>query len=62
MFRQQETRTEEWNQNQWQDNRPSSYETWQMIAKVITTGDTSFYKPTLKPNTHWINWQDSGSL
>lgn len=62
MFRQQETRTEEWNQNQWRDNRPSSYETWQMIAKVIATKDTSFYKPTLQANTHWKNWPDSGSL
>jgi len=62
MFRQQVVRTEEWNQNQWQDNRPSSYETWQMIAKVIETGDTSFYKPTLEANTHWKNWPESGSL
>ena len=62
MFRQQEARTYEWNQNQWQDNRPSSYETWQMIANVIATGDTSFYQPTLEPNTHWKNWPESGSL
>lgn len=62
MFRQQEARTDEWNQNQWQDNRPSSYETWQMIAKVIETGDISFYKPTLQANTHWKNWPESGSL
>jgi len=62
LFRQQETRTDEWNQNQWQDNRPSSYDTWQMIAKVITTGDTSCYKPTLEANTHWKNWPESGSL
>lgn len=62
MFRQQEARTDEWNQNQWQGNRPSSYETWQLIAKVITAGDTSFYKPTLEANTHWKNWPESGSL
>jgi len=62
MFRQQEARTEEWNQSQWQDNRPSSYETWQLIAKAIVTGDTSFYKPTFEANTHWKNWPDSGSL
>jgi len=62
MCRQQEARTEEWNQSQWQDNRPSSYETWQLIAKVIVTGDTSFYKPTFEANTHWKNWLDSGSL
>jgi hypothetical protein len=62
LFRQQEARTDEWNQNQWQDNRPSSYETWRMIAKVIATGDTSCYKPTLEANTHWKNWPESGSL
>jgi hypothetical protein len=62
LFRQQEQRTEHWNQIQWQDNRPSSYETWQQIAKVIITGDTSFYKPTLEANTHWKHWPDSGSL
>ncbi|QEC40857.1 DUF7003 family protein [Pseudobacter ginsenosidimutans] len=62
MFRQQEKLTSKYNQNQYQDNRPSSYETWQLIAKVIATGDTTLYKPTLKPNTHWKNWPDSGSL
>lgn len=50
------------NKENYDNNRPSAYETWQMIAKVITTGDVSFYKPTLKPNTHWSNWPDSGSL
>lgn len=62
MARQQEESTEAFNQDQYQNNRPSSYETWQLIAKVIATGDTSFYKPTLPPNTHWKNWPDSGSL
>ena len=62
MFRQQEQSTSGFNQNQYQDNRPSSYETWQLIAKVIATGDTTLYKPTLKPNTHWTNWPDSGSM
>jgi hypothetical protein len=62
MFRQQEHSTSSYNQNQYQDNRPSSYETWKLIAKVIATGDTSLYKPTLEPNTHWENWPDSGSM
>ena len=62
MFRQQEHANSNFNQNQWQDNRPSSYETWKLLAKVIATGDTSFYKPTLAPNTHWRNWPDSGSM
>lgn len=45
-----------------ENNSPSKYETWRMIAKVIVTGDTKYYKPTLKPNTHWSNYPDSGSL
>jgi len=62
IFREQEESNSNFNQKEWQDNRPSSYETWQLIAKVISTGDTSFYKPTLEPNTHWRNWPDSGSM
>lgn len=62
MVRQQEKSTNEYNQNQYQGNRPSSYETWQLIAKVIATGDTTLYKPTLKPNTHWTNWLNSGRM
>ena len=62
LFRQQEQANSSFNQGQWQDNRPSSYETWQLLAKVIVTGDTTLYKPTLEPNTHWKNWPDSGSL
>lgn len=62
MVRQQEESTDGFNQDQYQNNRPSSYETWQLIARVIATGDTSLYRPTLAPNTHWKNWPDSGSL
>lgn len=62
LFRQEEQRNSEYNNQQWQDNRPSSYETWQLIAKVIVTGDTSHYKPTLEPNTHWKYYPESGSL
>jgi len=62
MFRQQEQLNNSFNQGQLQNNRPSSYETWQLLAKVISTGDTSLYKPTLEPNTHWKNWPDSGSM
>jgi hypothetical protein len=62
MLRQQEESNNNFNQIQWQDNRPGSYETWRLIAKVIATGDPSLYLPTLKPNTHWKNWPDSGSL
>lgn len=41
---------------------PSEQETFQMIAKVLVTGKTKYYKPTKKPNTHWSNWPESGGL
>jgi hypothetical protein len=62
IFRQGEQRNSERNQQQWLDNRPSSYETWQQIARVLVTGDTSFYKPTLEPTTHWKFHPESGGL
>ena len=62
LFRYQEQSNSNFNKSQWQDNRPSSYETWQLLAKVIATGDISIYKPTLQPNSHWTNWLESGSL
>lgn len=62
LYRTQEQSNESHNQAQWNDNRPSSYETWRLLAKVIATGDPSAYQPTLLPNTHWKFWPDSGSL
>lgn len=61
-FRQQEIRSNNRNKEIWENNRPSSYETWQQIAKAIVTNDPKQYKPTLEPNTHWSNWPDSGSM
>jgi hypothetical protein len=62
MMIQQEQVKNDYNQKQWLESRPSSYETWQLLTKVITTGDINLYKPTLPPNTHWTNWPDSGSM
>lgn len=42
-------------------NLPSSQETYQLIAKILVTRDTTFWKPKLKPNNHWTNWE-SGNL
>jgi hypothetical protein len=42
--------------------KPSRYETFQQIAKVLDTKDTSYWKPTLKPNNHWKNWPKAGGL
>lgn len=43
-------------------NKPSTIETWELITDVILSNDTSCYKPSNKPNSHWRNWLDSGSL
>jgi hypothetical protein len=43
-------------------NRPGSYETWQLIARVIVTGDKDLYKPTLAPNSHWKHWPEAGTM
>jgi Family of unknown function (DUF7003) len=41
---------------------PSSYETYRLIAEVLAGRDPSRYRPTLKPNSHWSNWPQAGSL
>lgn len=61
-FQQQEILSDDWNREVWENKRPSSYETWQLIATVISTNDINQFKPTLEPNTHWTNWTDSGSM
>lgn len=50
------------NLEQWENNRPSIYETWQLIAQAIVSGDPQDYTPAAKPNSHWSNWPKSGSL
>ena len=39
-----------------------NYETFQQIAMVLNTKDTSIFKPTLKPNNDWLNWPNGGAL
>jgi hypothetical protein len=46
----------------WRETQPSSYETWQQIAKVIATGDSRHYKPASMPNSHWKNWPEGGAM
>jgi hypothetical protein len=44
------------------NKRPSRSETFQQLADVLVTGDTSHYRPTELANTHWKNWPDGGTL
>lgn len=41
---------------------PSENETFQQIAKVLEFNNPDLYKPTHKPNTHWKNWPEGGTL
>jgi hypothetical protein len=41
---------------------PGQCETFQMIAEVIAHDDPSLYQPTVRPNTHWSNWPNAGSI
>jgi hypothetical protein len=43
-------------------NKPSSYETFRLIAKILVTKDTTLWKPTLPANNDWRNWPEAGSL
>lgn len=40
-----------------QTDPPSEQETYQLMAKVLLKRDTTNWKPTLKPNNHWTNWE-----
>jgi hypothetical protein len=44
MIKEEKDKTKKWNSEQWNNNRPSSYETWQQIANVIASGDISHHK------------------
>lgn len=53
----------DWNHPDCADSElPSKNETFKQIAKVLESGKTEFYKPTEKPNNHWKNWPDGGTL
>jgi hypothetical protein len=43
-------------------DKPSSYETFPLIAKVLVSGDPAHYQPTLPPTNHWRNWPEAGGL
>ena len=42
--------------------KPSSYETYVMIADILVSRDTTKWKPTLKPNNDWRNWPNAGHM
>lgn len=44
------------------NERPSNSETFRQIAEVLVSGDTTRYRPSEQPNTHWTNWPAGGTL
>jgi hypothetical protein len=46
--------------NKFVGEKPSSYETFQQIAKVLVTKNKELYTPTLVPNNDWRNWPNAG--
>lgn len=54
---------EEWHHPDLLENeRPSTSVTFQQIASVLASGDSSKYQPNEPPNTHWSNWPEGGTL
>jgi len=54
---------DEWNHPDLCDGiLPSQSETFQMLAAVVETGNIAEYRPSLPPNTHWLNWPGGGTL
>lgn len=43
-------------------DKPSTYETFQLIAKILVSKDTSLWRPKLQPNNDWRNYPNSGNL
>ncbi len=41
---------------------PSQTDTFQLIADIIFTGNSTLYHPTSKANTHWSNWPQAGNV
>jgi hypothetical protein len=42
--------------------RPSSYETYPLLAEVLVSRDPTRWRPRLPANTHWSNWPEAGGL
>lgn len=56
-------RLDEWNHpDLTNEETPGNSETFRMLAEAIAHGDASHYRPTVKPNTHWRNWPEGGTL
>lgn len=54
---------EEWNHPDLVNGeRPGTNATFKLLAEVLVHGNVSAYQPLKKPNTHWKNWPEGGTL
>jgi hypothetical protein len=44
------------------EEKPHDSESFQMIAEVIAANNPNLYCPTERPNTHWKDWPNAGTL
>ncbi len=42
--------------------RPSRSPSFRQMARALASGGADHYKPNERPNTHWRNWPDGGTL
>lgn len=40
-----------------EDFNPKNEELYQLLAKILVTGDPGFWRPSLPPNNHWSKWE-----
>lgn len=48
--------------NEFFGDKPSTYETFQLIADVLVNKNAAHWQPTLEANNNWRNWPEAGSL
>ncbi|GAB5399264.1 MAG: hypothetical protein Aureis2KO_08490 [Aureisphaera sp.] len=43
-------------------DKPSTYETFNLIADILMSRNSEDWNPTLEPNNNWRNWPEAGGL
>ena len=56
---------DEWHHKSYSEyggDKPSTYETFNLIADILVSKKIENWKPTLEPNNDWKNWPEAGGL
>jgi len=43
-------------------DKPSSYETFNLIADILVSKNANIWEPSLESNNDWRNWPEAGGL